>query len=755
MEKLKIDIVTSEQCTGCEACYNGCPKDAISMLPDEEGFLSPVIDPVKCINCGICAQICPALNYKLTNDPEPECFAVWANDDIRMKSSSGGMFSLIADYVLENGGSVCGAAFTEDYRDVKHIVISNKNELYRLRGSKYVQSDIGLVYREILDILKQDRYVLFSGCPCQVAGLYSFLRRDYPKLITCDLVCHGANSPMAYHAFLNEREKESNSKVISVNFRDKQIFGWDPGTVIYFKNGKSYKKKIGQCTWLRGFLRGIINRQCCSVCKYATPQRVGDFTLADFWQIEKENSELNDGKGTSCVLLNTSKGKAIFYILKSKFKKYEKISFEFAKTHNGQLIHPQNAFDERNRFFDLLSKKGFDTAIVMTFNRKFDIGVVGWWYGENYGSTLTYYALHTILNKMGYSVLMIDFPKKIPDQNHKNSFSRKFARKFYRCSKHYLYRDLVELNKYCETFLLGSDQLFNYYCIAGEEPFYLLDFAGDSKKKLAYATSFGHQASFFPEDNLQLTTFRLKRFDAISVREKDGVNICKKFGVDAIHVLDPVFLCDLEDYKKLAENSKLKENENFALAYILDPSLEIKNFILNISKKLSLNLRVILDAQYNLEENKRKIDLIENIVNISEEEEWIYYFSKCDFVVTDSFHGLCLSIIFKKQFIVLSNKKRGISRIKSLLEDLNLEDRLVNTPLEITNINYQNELIDYSEVDNLMNSLKLKSYKWLETELKTNNKNIEVVKNNTDKINEFRSKYTIKHLLYKLFKFID
>ena len=190
-----IGQVGHTECTGCGACYNKCPKDAIRMEYDTEGFLFPIIDENKCVNCGLCLQSCAVRNSQYKNEKEPECYAMWASDEIRAVSSSGGMFTILANYILEQDGYVCGAAYTEGYTAVEHIIIHEKDDLTKLRGSKYVQSNTKRVYREIQQLLDENNLVLFTGCPCQVAGLYAYLGKYYDKLYTADLVCHGVPSP--------------------------------------------------------------------------------------------------------------------------------------------------------------------------------------------------------------------------------------------------------------------------------------------------------------------------------------------------------------------------------------------------------------------------------------------------------------------------------------------------------------------------------------------------------------------------------
>lgn len=199
---MPITICTKE-CSGCGACFSICPKNVITLIPNVEGFLFPVVDSEKCINCNLCAKVCPVNNIDTSNSKTPEAFAVQANDEIRLKSSSGGVFTVLASYIFKQGGYVCGAAF-DDSGKICHQVIYQENDLRLLQGSKYVQSAIGNTYKEVKNLLCSGKLVLFTGTPCQVAGLKSFLGKNYDNLITADLICHGVPSPKVFQKYIAE-----------------------------------------------------------------------------------------------------------------------------------------------------------------------------------------------------------------------------------------------------------------------------------------------------------------------------------------------------------------------------------------------------------------------------------------------------------------------------------------------------------------------------------------------------------------------
>lgn len=748
MENTVVKIA-HEQCTGCGACYNKCSHNAIRMEYDTEGFLFPSVDDSLCVNCGLCLKSCPVENPKFNNRKEPECYAMWASDEIRAKSSSGGMFTVLAEYVLDQDGYVCGATYADDFTAVEHIIISEKEQLDKLRGSKYVQSDTKKVYSEVKNLLDNKKLVLFTGCPCQVAGLNAYLGKNYENLYTADLVCHGVPSVKAFEKFVNEK-KAGKGNVTSLSFRDKAFGGWNHSTVIEFENGNSYKKKRNECSWLNSFLKLISIRKSCGKCKFATFPRQGDFTLADFWDIHRLTPEFDDKKGTSLVLLNTEKADNFVQNIKSEMKLFEKSSLTHAIKYNAQLHNSSLLHNHRQRFFELLDKYDFDKAVDYGLNRRFDIGYVGWWYGLNYGSVLTNFAMHEVLTKiLNKTVLMLDWPAfSDNDRNKPDNATRRFTSYFYETSLRYTLEETKKMNYHCETFLVGSDQLWNWYSTRDMGQYFFLDFADDNHKRIAYSTSFGHAESFFKGEEKLKVAYNLKKFDAVSVREKDGVDICRdEYGVIAEHTLDPVFLCPNDSYEAAIALSKRVYTEKYLLAYILNPTTEKYAVIKEQAKKLGVAYKIILDAQAERpEENKATLNYDENILDNLEVADWLWLFKNSEFVVTDSYHGFCFSLIFHKQFICFLNKLRGNSRFNSLSSLLSISDFLIETKSDIAKQKLGEKKIDYDSVEKLLEMERSKSLSWLVDALEMPHKNVSAdtlmfgellsLKNEVGKINE-------------------
>ncbi|CCK78986.1 Coenzyme F420 hydrogenase/dehydrogenase, beta subunit C-terminal domain [Desulfobacula toluolica] len=352
-----------ESCSGCSACESICPNDAIDMKENKEGFLYPSINAEKCDQCGICEDICPVLssNWRLPRNETPLIYAAWNNDaKIRRLSSSGGVFTDLAIGTLEIGGVVFGAGFNED-AEVTHKAVGDVNSLEDLRGSKYVQSRIGDTYEQVQELLNEKKQVLFSGTPCQIAGLYAFLGRDDENLYTCDFICHGVPSPKVYQKYLAYMENKYNSKVKHVSFRDKR-FGWiRPVVVVDFEEGGQKWEFSQDNPYFFGFVKNIFLRRACYVCSFKGIPRVSDITLADFWGIGEREPGLDNDKGTSLVLVNSEKGQMLWEKCRSSlFSK--KCPAEYLNG-NSTLFGSVPANNKRDFFFRDLDRFGFEAII--------------------------------------------------------------------------------------------------------------------------------------------------------------------------------------------------------------------------------------------------------------------------------------------------------------------------------------------------------------------------------------------------------
>lgn len=340
-------------CTGCTACYNICPVKAISMKENEEGFLYPSVDYSKCIKCGKCISICPTINHKLSNNDESVDVYVAYNTDekIRERSSSGGVFTLIAENILNDGGIVYGVAF-DDQWNVVHRRVDNINDLDLLRGSKYVQSNLCDTYSRCVYDLKSGKKVLFSGTPCQITGLYSFLGKPYNNLFTVDIICHGVPSPLVWRKYLSERFEVSNIK--SINFRSKTN-GWSNFSVkIEQRNKLNYEIKANEDVFMKGFLDNLYLRASCHNCRFKSVGRFSDITLADAWGVEEFKPELYCSTGTSMVLIQSERGKKLLNDI-SKYLEISKVPVSVVMKYNSAVNKSVLKHKNREVFFSKLN----------------------------------------------------------------------------------------------------------------------------------------------------------------------------------------------------------------------------------------------------------------------------------------------------------------------------------------------------------------------------------------------------------------
>lgn len=350
-----IRITDKSKCCGCTACVSICPKQCISMKEDYEGFLYPHLELKECNDCGLCEKVCPIIHSKNLTDKVENSYVAYAKDkDLRMQSSSGAIFSLCANYILKKGGIVTGAAFDEDFL-VHHICIDNKKDLEQLRGSKYLQSRMENTYCEVKNFLDGGKSVLFTGTECQIAGLKSYLRKDYDNLFTIDVLCHGVPSPKVWGRYLKEQEKKYGADIQSVFFRNKK-YGWKNYSVEYrFSNSQVNLVNYTQDDFMKIFLENICLRPSCHDCKFKALSRTSDLTIGDCWGVENYMPDMDDDRGTSIILLHSQKGELIWDMIKSslKYLKADKdcILPANADSRKSVIQHPK-----RREFFVKLNK---------------------------------------------------------------------------------------------------------------------------------------------------------------------------------------------------------------------------------------------------------------------------------------------------------------------------------------------------------------------------------------------------------------
>jgi len=334
-------LAAIDKCTGCAACYNICAKRAITMQEDKEGYLCPVINTSKCVDCQLCERVCPVLHPIEKGKPEPDAYAVWSEPD-RMVSSSGGAFSAFARVVLERGGLVFGAVY-DKHLNLHHVGIDSIEGLDAMRGSKYMQSAIRNIYGEVRNALKEKRWVLFCGTPCQVAGLRAYLRKNYDTLLTLDLACHGVPSNKIFQAYLKKlkyRLGKAENEIPIVNYEFRRRNGWGFAPSISTLRSNCHPLYGVDALYMEAFNASAMFRKCCYNCIYASIPRVGDCTIADFWGLGRYGVPFKHDvmKGVSLVIVNTEHGENTIKELKNVF--IEKRTLKEALIENPNLRQP-------------------------------------------------------------------------------------------------------------------------------------------------------------------------------------------------------------------------------------------------------------------------------------------------------------------------------------------------------------------------------------------------------------------------------
>lgn len=357
-----IEIKERSTCCACQACYNKCPKNAIEMIEDEKGFKYPKINKEKCINCGLCDKVCPIINNKKIENA-PKAYACINKDEkIRMQSTSGGIFTLIAKAIINKGGVVFGASFNSEF-GVYHTYSEKIGELEKFRGSKYLQSDIGNTYKKAKEFLDDGRYVLFTGTPCQIEGLINFLGKEYEKLYLQDIICHGVPSPKVWKEYKEYRENKANSNLKNISFRSKEAEGWNKYHInMKFEDNKNYDSLHNDDVYMKAFLSHLSLRESCTDCKFKKKNRLSDITLADFWGIKNVKPEMNDEKGTSMVIVNSEKGQALMNEIKDDMT-CEEVDFDLAIKGNPSFTKVSEKNVKSDQFFEKLGRNDFEQLV--------------------------------------------------------------------------------------------------------------------------------------------------------------------------------------------------------------------------------------------------------------------------------------------------------------------------------------------------------------------------------------------------------
>lgn len=307
-----MDVLNNKNdCTGCSACLNACPKNAITMVYEKNGFLYPQIDDNLCINCNLCKNSCPIINSPKKGESKNSFIAFSKDFGTRTSSSSGGVFQTLAKYVINHNGVVVGASFDEN-KEVKHIIVNNIGDLNKIIGTKYVQSEIGMILLEVKKQLQNNKLVLFSGTSCQIAGLKKYLKEDYDNLITIDLICHGVPSPVVFKKYLIDISNNNIQSIKKIEFRKKDTLNHKHMFIVEFKDGTTIEEIYNENIYIKGFLNNLYLRPSCFNCHFKGENRCSDITLGDFWSAKDFYPDFYDCDGNSSIIIHSNKGLSLF-----------------------------------------------------------------------------------------------------------------------------------------------------------------------------------------------------------------------------------------------------------------------------------------------------------------------------------------------------------------------------------------------------------------------------------------------------------
>ncbi len=733
-----IQLASHDTCTGCAACVSVCPSGSISMCEDREGFLQPHIDKKTCIGCHKCEKTCPILNpINIPTDFETQAYAAINKDeDVRMRSSSGGMFHALAKWTIEQGGVVFGARFNDQW-DVVHDYTETIEGIEPFMRSKYVQSRVGDTYKQAKAFLEQGRWVLYSGTPCQIGGLHQYLGKDYERLIMVDLICHGVPSPKVWRTYL--KETLHGDTLLDFNFRDKRD-GWIGFQCVTTTTTTTRREQQMANTFFRGFLKNVYLRKSCYSCAFIGIDRISDITIADFWGVDSIRPEIDDDKGISAVLIHSQKGQNIIDDLHPNTQLWTQ-SIEDVIINNKSMVKSVPMPTKRSRFFFYkhflpFNKLGFAintdwlaVRLIRKFkkfrkqmNRKKKIGIVTITGSSNYGNKLQNFAVQKILQEMGYdaeTIIDLRFKKnpmswltyikpimhyvtriKYVPSAHKKVLS------FCWWSRHYIKwspilirktEDEKKLNSRYDGFLVGSDQIWGPYCPWDSSELAFFTFA-ERHKRIAFAPSFGTDT--FPPERIGEYRERLNGFNKLSVRESNGAEIIKSLtGKEAEVLVDPTMVLNRKYWDEIAEPVNLQAK--YILVYTLgELTGEYSQYINSMAK----------------ENGYKIIDLMkDNCFSTGHPGTFVGLIKNANYIVTDSFHGSVFAMIYHKPLVMLrrkGNENAMFTRLENLMSLFQLEPDVKKSSDKIYFLK-----TDWKSVDTIMEREKQKSLNYLKSAL--------------------------------------
>ncbi len=699
----------TENCSVCTACVSKCPKSAISI---SKKVYNEIKVNNKCVDCNICKNNCPGNKTKEKNNPVFKVARVKSTTNIN-KSSSGGLFGEIARYVLKHSGIVYGAAFSDNFHSVKHLRCTNINDLNKILKSKYVRSNMSNNFLLAEKDLKKGKTVLFSGTPCQIAGLKCFLKKEYSNLITVDIICHGTPSEKIWSKYLTSLEIKFQSKAKSVDFR--YLNEKEPAKIflVEFKNGKKYNDVLYNTTYGKAFFTGLIDYPSCGNCQFKAFKNYSDITLCDAWGYENSKYKHKN----SVVMLNTSTGKAIYNKIKNKLIEFDDFDIEKLLTSNYPILYPTYNHYNRNKIEKLSTNINNQLSYWQQEKKglkkdKDGVGIINFHYENyNYGANLVAYSLSEAVKKVGYNPYIIDFdPFKEfnPLERYRTIEFLNFRKKYLNMTPRFKNKDELNiLTDYLDMYITGSDQVWRKQITGANMETYFLDFA-KGKNKISYAASFGTNDFEGNEEETEDCKGLLKTFYNISVREEEGQKILSnRFNQESTVVLDPTLLLKKEEYEKLITET-YDEKIDVAVYFVMDHEntiLNDKNFNRLFPKKKIVNIKGNTETLGTT-----------TIFKYNSISKWLDGIRKCEYLVTDSYHGVIFGTIFHKKIICIGKKSKALSRFKTLFNNLKGNLESINFS-SLNSVKSTEVAINYEEIDANIEKLKESSFAFLQNSL--------------------------------------
>lgn len=708
----------TENCSVCTACVSKCPKSAINI---SKKVYNEIKVNNKCVDCNICKNNCPGNKTKERNNPVFKVARVKSSTNIN-KSTSGGLFGEIARYVLKHSGIVYGAVFSDDFHSVKHTRCTNSDDLNKILKSKYVRSNMNNNFLLAEKDLKKGKTVLFSGTPCQIAGLKCFLKKDYSNLITVDIICHGTPSEKIWSKYLTSLEIKFQSKAKYVDFRYYNENDPTKGFLVEFKNGKVYNEALYDTTYGKAFLTGLINYPSCGNCQFKAFKNYSDITLCDAWGYENPEYKHKN----SLVMLNTSNGKTIYNKIKNKLIEFDDFDTEKLLNSNYPILYPTYNHYNRNKIEKLSNNINNQLSYWQQEKNglkkdKDGVGIINFHYENyNYGANLIAYSLSEAVKKVGYNPYIIDFdPFKEfdPLERYRTIEFLNFRKKYLNMTPRFRNKDELNiLTDYLDMYITGSDQVWRKQITGANIETYFLDFA-KGKNKISYAASFGTNDFEGNEEETEDCKVLLKSFYNISVREEEGQKILSnRFDQESTLVLDPTLLLKKEEYEKLITET-YDEKIDVAVYFVMDHEntiLNDKNFARLFPKKKIVNIKGNTETLGTT-----------TIFKYNSISKWLDGIRKYEYLVTDSYHGVIFGTIFHKKIICIGKKSKALSRFKTLFNNLkgNLESIIFSS---LNSVKSTETAINYEEIDANIEKLRESSFAFLQNSLGPNKVKVDI-----------------------------